>query len=780
MSGFAPRKLADVAASSATRAPLSSASGPTVRGVGAVEAVFVASTFTSALLLFFIEPMFTKMALPLLGGSTAVWSTAMVVFQFLMLAGYLYAHALSRLPLKAALIVHGALLALTLLALPIRLSTALGPTPAQGEAVWLVGLFIVSIGLPFFALAGNGPLLQAWFARSPGAQGRNPYALYGASNLGSFAALIAYPVLVEPSAGLNWQTRAWSLGFLAMALMIGACAVATAGGGRGRAAPGAGSPNRLSSAATGVSPRAKDIARWVILSAIPSGLIVAATAHISTDVAAAPLLWVIPLALYLLSFVLVFRDRPLLPMQRVALLVPLAGLGLAIAGLGDQGNPLALLALHLAFAFLGVLVCNHRLFLSRPDPSQLTGFYLWLSVGGLLGGLFSGLLAPVIFNRVLEYPILVALAVWVAALTAEAPSARVIRTALAASAVGGVLVFAGLRAAHADGAIGADFGRYLALAIALVGLAALLAYRRPVVIAALLPVLLIASDQVRMLKPGLDYGRSFYGVHRTEIWDGRDRALFDGTTLHGATRLVDMAGPVGSIRPKPLTYYHPDGPMAETVRAVPSVAGGRRMGAVGLGTGAIACDGRDDDRWTFYEIDASIARIAADPSKFRFLAVCAPKAAIVLGDARLTLEKAPEHGLDYLLIDAFNSDAIPIHLMTREALALYLSRVTPDGLLVLHITSRHLELESVVAALIRGSGVRAVIKRDTPPPAQTLDDRVSSVVVALSRSSKALAPLAAKDGWRPLRDRGVRPWSDDFSNVFGALVRRTADDLHAK
>ena len=180
-----------------------------------MEAVFVASTFTSALLLFFIEPMFTKMALPLLGGSTAVWSTAMVVFQFLMLAGYLYAHALSRLPLKAALIVHGALLALTLLALPIRLSTALGPTPAQGEAVWLVGLFIASIGLPFFALAGNGPLLQAWFARSPGAQGRNPYALYGASNLGSFAALIAYPVLVEPSAGLNWQTRAWSLGFLA-------------------------------------------------------------------------------------------------------------------------------------------------------------------------------------------------------------------------------------------------------------------------------------------------------------------------------------------------------------------------------------------------------------------------------------------------------------------------------------------------------------------------------------------------------------------------------------
>jgi spermidine synthase len=244
--------------------------------------------------------------------------------------------------------------------------------------------------------------------------------------------------------------------------------------------------------------------------------------------------------------------------------------------------------------------------------------------------------------------------------------------------------------------------------------------------------------------------------------------------------MADMQGPVGSVRPMPLTYYHPDAPMAETLRAVPGVVGGRRLGVVGLGTGAIACDGRNGDRWTFYEIDASIARIAADPSKFRFLSACAPRAAIVLGDARLTLSRAPEHGLDYLLIDAFNSDSIPIHLMTQEALALYLSRVTPDGLVVLHITSRHLELESVVAALVRDTGVRAVIKRDKPPPAKTLDDRVGSVVVALSRSPEALAPLTVRRGWRPLRDRGVRPWSDDFSNVFGALVRRTADDLHAK
>ena len=773
MSGFVPRKLAEVAASSATRPRWPNLHGFGLRGFGAVEAVFVASTFTSALLLFFIEPMFTKMALPLLGGSTAVWSTAMVVFQLLMLAGYLYAHLLSRhLSLRAALIVHVALLALTVFALPIRLSTALGPTPTHGEAWWLVGLFMASIGLPFFALAGNGPLLQAWFSRTASAEGRNPYALYAASNLGSFAALIAYPVLVEPSAGLNWQARAWTLGFLALALMIGACALATSSGRK--------TVPVVVQASVAAAPQAKDILRWVVLSAIPSGLIVAATAHISTDVAAAPLLWVIPLALFLLSFVLVFRDRPLLPMRLVAVLVPLAGLGLAIAGLGDQGNPLALLALHLAFAFLGVLVCNHRLFLSRPDPSQLTGFYLWLSVGGLLGGLFSGLLAPMIFNRVLEYPILVALVVWVAALDAQSPSGRVIRAAVAASAVGGALVFAGLRAAQVFGAIGPDFGRYAALAISLVGLVALLAFRRPVIIAALLPVLLIAADQVRVLQPGLDYGRSFYGVHRTELWDGRDRVLFDGTTIHGATRLADMQGPVGGIRPMPLTYYHPEGPMAETVRAVPSVAGGRRLGVVGLGTGAIACDGRDGDRWTFYEIDASIARIAADPAKFRFLSACAPQAAIVLGDARLTLARTPEHGFDYLLIDAFNSDSIPIHLMTREAMALYLSRVTPDGLLVMHITSRHLELESVVAALVRGTGVQAVIKRDKPPPARTLDDRVGSVVVALSRSPKALAPLTAKDGWRPLHDRGVRPWSDDFSNVFGALVRRTVDDLHAK
>jgi hypothetical protein len=301
-----------------------------------------------------------------------------------------------------------------------------------------------------------------------------------------------------------------------------------------------------------------------------------------------------------------------------------------------------------------------------------------------------------------------------------------------------------------------------------------------VLIAALLPVLLIAADQVRVLQPGLDYGRSFYGVHRTEIWDARHRVLFDGTTIHGATRLQDMQGPVGALRPLPLTYYHPDGPMAETVRAAPAQPGGRSLGVVGLGTGAIACDGRAGDRWTFYEIDAEIAAIARDNGKFRFLAACAPGAPVVIGDARLTLARTPERAYDYLLIDAFNSDAIPVHLMTREALALYLTRVRPDGLLVLHITSRHLELESVVAALVRGSGVHALIKRDRPPPPQSFDDRVGSVVVALSRSAAALEPLRRGQGWRPLRDRGVRPWTDDYSNVFESLIRRSVDDFKQK
>ena len=735
-----------------------------------VEMVFVASTFTSALLLFFIEPMFTKMALPLLGGSTAVWSVAMVVFQLLMLAGYLYAHVLSRaLPLRLALIVHLMLLGLTLFALPIRLSGQLGAAPTHGEALWLIGLFLASIGLPFFALAGNGPLLQAWFSRTALAEGRNPYALYAASNLGSFMALIAYPVLVEPALGLTVQTRAWTLGFLLLAGLIGLSALAA-----GARATAATAETRADSAAARPAPR--DILRWVALSAVPSALIVAATAHISTDVAAAPLLWVIPLALFLLSFVLVFRDRPWVPMKAAAMVTPLVGLGLAIAGLGDQGNPLALLGLHLLFAFLGALICNHRLFQTRPAATHLTGFYLWLSLGGLIGGLFSALLAPLLFNRVIEYPLLVALVVWVAALTVQAPKTRALLWALALSAAGCLVVFAGLRAIGAAHGVTPDFTRYFTLGIALVGLVALLAYRKPVIIAALLPMLLVAADQVRVLQPGLDYGRSFYGVHRTELWDGRHRVLFDGTTIHGATRLQDLQGPVGAIRPMPLTYYHPDGPMAETVRAIPLHAGGRSLGVVGLGTGAIACDGRVDDHWRFYEIDGQIARIAEDPSKFRFLSACAPGAPVVLGDARLTLGRTPPSVYDYLLIDAFNSDSIPVHLMTREALGLYLSRVRPDGLLVLHITSRHLELESVVAALVRGSGVHALIKRDRPPPAKTLDDRVGSVVVALSRSDVALDPLRRGQGWKPLRDRGVRPWTDDYSNVFEALLRRTMDD----
>ncbi|MCW5691666.1 MAG: fused MFS/spermidine synthase [Pseudolabrys sp.] len=726
-----------------------------------LPALYAATLFVSALLLFLIQPMFTKMVLPRLGGAPTVWSVAMVFFQAALLAGYSYAHVLiRRLSPSQGAFVHFCLLAGAAATLPIAISSVFGAPPSEGISLWLIGLFSASIGLPFVALSASAPLLQGWFAGLDHAQARNPYVLYAASNLGSFAALFAYPVVVEPFLTLREQSQIWSSGFAALAVLIAIAAVLAS---RHQA------DARASETAVQAAPTPWRLRlRWMALAAIPVGLTISVTTYISSDIASAPFLWVIPLALYLLTFVAVFRDRPWLPVSTVVMLVPIVVAPLAIGLLGGAKRYMfAMVALNLAAFVLLTLLCHAELYRRRPAPVKLTEFYLWMSIGGVAGGLFAALAAPHLFPLPYEYPLLIVVALMAMPGMFAQRGYRLAREialplALAGAALVTRLVFDLDLPANAE----------LAFQIALVALGALMLFQRnrPARFAALA---VLAFFVTALWQPGLNRVlavRSFFGVHQViETADGKFRLLYNGTTLHGAENIADLS----SNAPAPLTYYSPDGAIGQGIDAVRSAHGGlQRVAVVGLGTGSMACLRRGDERWTFYEIDPAVAQIAGNPRLFNFMSACAPEARVVLGDARLTLAQSRET-YDLIVLDAFSSDVIPTHLLTREAVAGYLSRLAPNGALVLHISNRYLELANVVAAIAADEGLVAKGKLDVRAPSVPWDYRTDAQVAVLGRSPETLRNLERVPGWAPLnRDSAVAAWTDDYSDIFGALLRR--------
>lgn len=679
--------------------------------------IYTATIFLSAFLLFGIQPMFAKMVLPRLGGSPGVWSVAMVFFQTVLLAGYGYAHLLvSRFTLRRAALIHIALMALVLLVgLPIGIAAGFERPPQEGETLWLIGLFTASVGLPFFAVAANGPLLQAWFARTGHAQAADPYFLYAASNIGSFLALLAYPFLIEPVLTLSVQATAWSWGFGLLLAGIAACA------GLGLGAPSI----SAASAAQALAPSTIAARRklgWVGLAFVPSGLLVAVTAHISTDVASVPLLWVVPLALFLLTFVIVFQRRPLLrhSWMLTAQLALIAAFLVKLVfnpQIGWGGE----LALHLSLFFTTAMVAHGELARRRPAAADLTQFYLWMSVGGVLGGLFSGLLAPVLFNSVVEYPLLIVLG---ALCRPGFLSIRLPRLAGAALAV-----------------------------VVLVGFTAL-----------------VVKEQQRT-----DSVRSFFGVNKiVDGEDGRFRSLVHGSTVHGAQRLRNDDGSLATGRPEPLTYYFTGGGIADGIDAVRQARGGTlgAVAAIGVGTGSLACQTRSGEDWTFYEIDPQVVRLATDASRFRFMTACAPQARFVIGDARLTLGDAAAGSLDLIVVDAFSSDAIPIHLMTTEAIALYLGKLKPQGAVLFHISNRNMDLGPVVTATAHAKGLSTWIRENQRPPELMAQMKYPPHVAVIARKPEDVG-LDPGQGWVAQEGPGkARAWRDDYADVIGAIWRK--------
>jgi hypothetical protein len=732
-------------------------------------ALFAVTLFFSALLLFAVQPMFTKMVLPRLGGSPSVWSVAMVAFQTFLFIGYVYAHVLTRtLSPRHAALVHLAFLALVASSLPLGIATTFDVPPADGLMIWLIGLFAASIGLPFIALSATAPLLQSWFVATGHPQARNPYVLYAASNLGSFCALLAYPFALEPFLSLHTQIAWWSAGFAV--LSVGICLTALTAV---QPFTEAATSSPAAKARPAIRQRVSEWAIWTMLMGVPAGLCIAVTAFITTDLAAAPFLWVLPLALYLLTFVAVFRERPWISHALVLRLLPyvIAPLAISVLG-GDKLYWFAIIALNLVAFVLIALACHGEAYARRPEPNRLTEFYLWTSFGGVVGGVFAGLVAPNVFNNIYEYPILI-----VAALLAMpgmfAGGVRwFLREAapplLAAALVVAIRLLLDVRLPS---------GAQSIIDIVLVLLAALMLFqaRRS---ARFFGYVVLAFAVTALWRAGVapvETARSFFGVNRVvETADRQYRLLFHGTTIHGAERVRDAAGTPVTTRPIPLTYYYFGGPLSEAVQAARGARGRLdRVAAVGLGTGSMACHKRDGESWTFFEIDPVVIRLASDEKNFRFLSDCGPIERIVPGDARLTLA-ASSGRYDLIVLDAFSSDAIPVHLLTREAFAGYLTRLSRNGVIAVHVSNRHMELASVVAAVGATEGLIAYVKQDDQANDLLKDYRANAEVVVLAKSVADFGNLPSRNGWTRLEPASnVAAWTDDYSDVLRAILRKT-------
>jgi spermidine synthase len=734
----------------------------------------------SAWLLFLVQPMFAKMALPLLGGAPAVWNTALVFFQAMLLLGYLYAHALgTRLPLRLQVLVHAGVLAGAFLVLPVAIGPGWREPSETLPVAWLLGLFAASVGLPFLALSATSPLLQRWLAETSHTSARDPYFLYGASNLGSLLALVAYPLLIEPRLALADQSGLWTAGYALLALAIGA-----AGYHAVRRGTRAGTATGETTAVP--SPGWRVRLHWLALAFAPAALLVAVTSYISADIGAVPLLWIVPLTLYLLSFVLVFARRPLVSGRGLLLVQMLLLVGTAFMATWTlEDHYFAAAAVVLATLFVTALVCHGRLAALRPAARHLTEFYVWLSLGGILGSAFAALLAPLLFDRVIELPLLCAVAALLRPRTDMTDEKRAARFRLAASAllrdvsfplVGLALVL--MLAPRLESPRGATAMLLMAL-IVLFGLVfTMLSAGRPLRFGASVAAIAVFGLQFSAGTSSavVHRERTFFGVHVLKRGSYPGYLVFvNGNTVHGAQHMAPAR------RRERHTYYHAGTGIGRIHAALAAAERlPRRIGVIGLGAGEVACYAEPGQAWTFFEIDPAVARIASRGDWFRFLPECAPNARIVIGDGRMTLAREPAGGFDLLILDAFSSDSIPTHLFTREALRLYLDKLAPGGLILLHISNRYVDLEPVAAALAADARLAARIfdtagaRREEAYPY-----RYISFWVALARDEAPLSALTvgfdaalpnAWGRWRALAARpGLRLWTDDYSNIVSVL-----------
>lgn len=761
--------------------------------------LFTVAIFTSASLLFVVQPMVGKLLLPKLGGAPAVWNTCMLFFQATLLAGYFCAHLMTRyLPLRSQVLLFVSGLALALSRLPLSVDPRSIDALLNGADpnFWLLSVLISRVAPVFLMLSITSPLLQNWFARTGHPRGHDPYFLYSASNIGSILSLVLYPFLFEVSWGVNEQSRGWMWGFLAFIGVAALCGfVSCAGAARRRGLSSVNHP--AEPAVASANSRPITWARrgyWVILSLIPSSLMLGVTTYISTDVSSVPLIWIIPLTIYLLTFVFAFAQRQWVSpywMGRIASLLILAIAVTVVTGANDP--PGVIIPMNLLMFGAVAMFCHQRLAADRPDPAHLTEFYLWMSIGGVLGGLCNAILAPVLFATIFEYP----LAMLAASLVRETrPGDEVtVPTKWRIAAFGGglfllVLGLGKLVDSYLPGAWLEPITRVLPLSIGQIKM--LICFGPPtcLVLSQLerrayfsvgLGAILIVSIWNRSTDHKiLEQGRNFYGTIATakeKLAGGEVLRMVHGNTIHG-WQWTDSAR-----RGTPLTYYGNNSGVGQLIHTRQSFSNRpMRIGAVGLGAGSLAAWLRPGDTMVYYEINPQVVDHAE--RHFSYLSDARQRGATVevrTGDARLVLEsemRSESHQpYDLLLVDAFSSDSIPVHLVTEEACDIYRSIVSSDGVVAFHITNRYINLEPVLAALARRanwSGFRYDFHELAN--GQALDELTGETVsswVILSSSPSHLGSLIEDRHMRPLVDKpDQRVWTDDYSNLLSVLEWR--------
>ncbi|MFZ4537493.1 spermidine synthase [Propionivibrio sp.] len=663
--------------------------------------------FLSAFLLFQVQPLIGKMILPWFGGSASVWTTCMLFFQMVLLLGYFYSHWVVRFltPYRQSLL-HGSLLLVCILLMPIAASADWKPTGAENPTLRILGLLTVSIGLPYFVLSTTGPLLQAWFARER--SGLVPYRLFALSNFGSMLALLAYPVAVEPVFPTRWQSYLWSGLFVCFVV---SCALLAWRGRNGK-------PIVLQHHQEGPAPRWTDKVLWAALAACPSILMVADTSYLTANIAPIPMIWVAPLALYLLSFIMSFERRGWYQ-RKIFLPLLVVGLGALayLPTLGMSALPVFLaMAINLSAFFVACMVCHGELARLQPHPSHLTGYYLMLAVGGAAGGFFVGVIAPYWFNSNYELSIGIVLTGIVAAI-AVIPSANFSRPA----------------------------------------------WRRVSIASTI--VLLLALSWIRIVDhhdetSGAEVTqRNFYGTLQVFV-DTKDdyRSMLHGQIVHGRQHISAQKLDL------PTTYYSADGGAGKAMQ-IKAAGGPLRVGVIGLGVGTLVSYGRKNDYFRLYEIDPLVIDIAH--KNFSYLARTAATTEIILGDARLQLENEPAQQFDVLVVDAFSGDSVPVHLLTREAFAQYFRHLKPDGVLAVHITNRFLDLQPVVktAADHFGKDVRLV---DFEGDRDRLVFRSRWALISGDPSFFKQPQLSRATSISVRSD--FKPWKDDYSSIFSILM----------
>lgn len=768
--------------------------------------IYAIAIFLSAALLFVIQPLTGKLLLPLLGGSPGVWNTCMVFFQAALLAGYLYSHLLSKVKsIVAQAGIHVAVVAATWLVLPIALSST---QPAEfSPTAWLLETLLKTVGLPFFCVATTGPLIQRWFSRTDHPRAADPYFLYSASNAGSVLGLLAYPFLIEPALTRVEQSRMWQLGFGMLAILLVFCAALTL-----RRAVASTQTNSTTDPTSPLTAARR--ACWVLWSFIPSSLMIGVTQSISTDIAPVPLLWILPLVLYLVSFIIAFANIRLASAENLGRVLPIVVIpimALMLAG-PNQASIVLIVAIHIVGFFIAATMCHRRIAEDRPSVSHLTEYYLWMSVGGVLGGVFNSLIAPLAFNAIVEYPIVLGLACLARPQTAAdltywrnrlGPYAALLVLGSVLLALASLVSTLVIVADDEGTPTRPMLAGFLRMGVPCILAAGLLMWRGSVRFAAAITMLMIGSQYLRVGGPLLVQTRTFFGVHRVAMNpDATWCVLHHGTTMHGIQiKSEHVPAPPEGLPPTdaatrnrlffeprerftknqrialsyliPATYYHPTGPVGDLFTPIRENTDIRNCAFIGMGTGSLAAYGRPGMNIDFFEIDPEVVEIANNPELFSYIYhSLADQSRLQLGDGRINMSKMPDASYDVIVIDAFSSDAIPVHLITREALSIYLSKLRPGGVIAFHISNRYFDLRPVLARLAAIERVHAYLRTDNVLLLPDIaEGKKESDWVVVCNKPEDFAPFSELPLWQKLIDDPRYPtWTDDYSDVLSVFV----------